>query len=392
MTTILLTAAEPSGDAMGASLMRAIRAQRADVRFIGAGGRAMAEAGLEGNLSTEKLAVMGPLDAIAALPRATGLANKIGRMSAAEKPDVAILIDSWAFSKIVADNIKKRAPETALVKLAVPQVWASRPHRAEVAAQLFDLLLCLLPFEPEYFSKYGGVARFVGNPNFQQASEMPRSGASFRSRHDVGDAPLLLLLPGSRGGEIKKLLPVFRETVAEVNGKVPGMRVAVVAAPSVEDKVRSAVAEWNGEVIVVPGTERFSAFDAGDVAVAASGTVTTELALSGTPMVVTYKVGSLAAYWARKVMTTPYVTILNVAADKEIIPERLQQDCMPAQLCADVVRLFNDEEARRKQISAFRRLLPKLIGRENASEAAADEVLDLVDRKNRGHLHGSAAR
>ncbi|GGY54459.1 lipid-A-disaccharide synthase [Parvularcula lutaonensis] len=391
MTTILVTACEPSGDALGAALMASIKASRPGVRFIGGGGPLMKAEGLENALPTDKLAVMGPGDAVVALPRAKGLSARLGRLAAREKPEVAVLIDSWAFSKMAGAEIKKRAPETKLAKLAVPQVWASRPQRAAVAADMFDLLMCLLPFEPPYFEKHGGHAVFVGNPNFQRVARTPRSGPGFRARYGIGDSPLLLALPGSRNGEVKRLLPVFEETVTEAAKKIPGLKVAIIVADAVKKQVQHATGSWKQDLIVVSPDERFDAFDAGDVALAASGTVTTELALTSTPMVVTYKVGSFTAYWARKVITTPYVTVLNVAAGEEVIPERLQDDCTSTQLCADVVRLFNDHEARRKQMSAFRRLLPGLVGSQSAADAAAAEVLKLVDRDDRSDLDGSAA-
>lgn len=391
MTTILLTACEPSGDALGAALMRSAKALREGIRFIGGGGPLMKAEGLEKALPTDKLAVMGPADALAALPRAQNLTKRLGKLAAEEKPDAAVLIDSWAFSKMAAEEIKKRAPDTKLAKLAVPQVWASRPQRAETASQLFDLLMCLLPFEPPYFEAHGGHAVFVGNPNFQSAARKPRSGPAFRARYDIGDSPLLLVLPGSRNGEVKKLLPVFEEAIDEAAEKLPGLRLAIIVADAVKKRVQAAAASWKHDVIVVGSDERFDAFDAGDVALAASGTVTTELALTSTPMIVTYKVGSLTAYWAKKVITTPYVTVLNVAAGEEVIPERLQGDCTPTQLCADIVRLFNDDEARRRQMSAFRRLLPKLVGSEDAADAAAKAVLRLIDGQDRRDLDGSAA-
>jgi lipid-A-disaccharide synthase len=392
MTTIFLSAAEPSGDALGAALIRALKAKRPDLRFVGGGGEKMVAAGLEKTVSTDSLAVMGPLDALKVLPRAKAIIRQLGDLAAAEKPAAGILIDSWAFSKALADRLRKSSPETKLVKLAAPQVWASRPKRAVTAAELFDLILCLLPFEPRYFEEAGGKAIFVGNPNFQGAAQQPRSGPAFRAKHGIGDAPLLLLLPGSRMGEVKYLLPVFEETLPEIIQKVRGLRTVVITAPAVEAKVREEVKSWPTEVLVVPPEERFSAFDAGDVALAASGTVTTELALTGTPMVVTYKVGPVTAFWARQVITTPYITILNILAGSDVIPERIQDDSMPTQLCADVVRLFTNEDARRQQMSAFRRLLPKLIGGEDAADASARAVLALVDGDDSGDLDSRAAR
>ncbi|MEM9810125.1 MAG: lipid-A-disaccharide synthase [Pseudomonadota bacterium] len=390
MRTILLSASEPSGDALGAALMKALHDQDPDTRFIGGGGPLMIEAGLENPLPTDQLAVMGPTDVLAVIPRALGLASALGKLSHAHKPDAAILIDSWSFSKVVAEKIRARSPDTKLIKLGVPQVWASRPHRAQTAAELFDLLLCLLPFEPAYFTAVGGKAEFVGNPNFQNAASHPRSGPAFRARHTIGDAPLLLMLPGSRSGEVKRLLPVYQQTLGELRGKIPGLKIAIITAQAVEAKVRADVSTWGHDIIIVPPQERFNAFDAGDVALAASGTVSTELALTGTPMVITYKVGPIAAYYAKKILTTPYVTVLNIAADDEVIPERLQDECMPSQLSADIVRLFQDDDARRRQISAFRRLLPNLIGSHDAAEAAAQAIRTLIDEKSSRDLDSGA--
>lgn len=391
MTTILLTAAEPSGDAMGAALMRALRKERPDISFIGAGGGKMREEGLLGDLSTEELAVMGPVDALAAWPRARRLVKELRVLAGAEPPDAAVLIDSWAFSKMVAEGLRASGVTAPLLKLAAPQVWASRPRRAEAAASLFDRILCLLPFEPRYFEAVGGSACFIGNPNFQDAASVPRSGEAFRARHNLGEDPVLICLPGSRGGEIKRLMPVFEEALVDIAAKVPGLRAVIVAADSVADRVRGEAASWQVSPLIVPSAERYDAFDAGDVALAASGTVSTELAIAGTPMVIGYILGPITAFWARRVVTTPYISVLNVAAQDMLIPERVQEACRPEQLAADVVRLFNNDEARRQQLSAFRRLLPELLGHEDPAELAAREVFALIDREDGRDLDRSAA-
>ncbi|MEM1410472.1 MAG: lipid-A-disaccharide synthase, partial [Pseudomonadota bacterium] len=324
MTTILLTACEASGDAMGASLMEELRALRPETRFIGGGGAAMQAAGLKHSLPTDRLAVMGPWDALLALPRALKLCRQLADLSAQMKPDAAVLIDSWAFSKLAAQAIRKASPGTKLVKLAVPQVWASRPQRAAVAAELFDLLLCLFAFEPAYFEREGGSAAFVGNPNFQMAAKVPRSGDAFKERRGLTDGRIVALLPGSRAGELKHLLPIYRETAQCLCSQVPDLRLVMVAAPAMFDRLRQEVATWANPVLVVSAEERMDVFAASDVALAASGTVTTELAIAGTPMVVAYKIGPLTAFWAKRVITTEFITILNIAAGREVVPERIQ--------------------------------------------------------------------
>ena len=376
--TIMLAAVEPSADALGASLLDALRPMAPDVRLLGCGGPLMMAKGFESQFDTSAFSVMGFTDVARVLPEAWMRARELARLCAAEKVDLAVFIDGWSFSRLSAKRIRKRAPDTKIVKFAAPQVWASRPQRTEFVRDHFDLVLTLLPFEPPYFKQVGVPSFFVGNPNFEQVSRTPRSGHAFRARHELGAAPLLLVLPGSRKGEVTRLMPPFGDAVTTAAERIPGLRVIMAAAPAVADLVRQKVADWPIQPLVVPAGERFDAFAAADVALAASGTVSTELAMTDTPMVVAYKVDALTAAWAKKVLVTEYVSIMNVFAGEEVIPERLQKECTPEQLAADIVRLFIDEEARRKQLSAFRRLLPDLIGRDNAAQRAAEEIIRLL--------------
>ncbi|MBB4659391.1 lipid-A-disaccharide synthase [Parvularcula dongshanensis] len=389
--TFLLSAVEPSADAMGADLMRALRgALPVPPRFVGCGGDAMRAEGLDSAFDVRALSVMGLGDAVRAVPAALAAAGRLAKIAREEAPEAAVLIDAWGFSRLAAPRIKRASPSTRLVKLAAPQVWASRPERAATAASLFDLILTLLPFEPPLFEAEGGRAAFVGNPNFQAVAKTPRSGDAFRARHGLGEERLLAVLPGSRRSEVERLMPTFGDAVDGVSKEVPGTRIVVVAAPAVEAEVRSACARWTNEALIVPAAERFDAFEAAEAALAASGTVTTELALCGVPMVVGYKVGRLTAAWARRILITDTVTILNIAAGERVVPERLQEDCTPEQLRADVVRLLTDDEARRRQLSAFRRVLPRLVGSGDAAARAAEEIVALLKREDGADLDASA--
>ena len=389
MTTILLAAAEPSGDAMGAALMVALRARVPDARLIGCGGAAMAGQGLRSAFDTAPLAVMGLGDALRAVPAALGGARRLAGLARAERADAAVLIDAWGFSRLAGAGIARASPETALVKLAAPQVWASRPGRAEAVRDRFDLVLTLLPFEPDLFRGLGTRAVFVGNPNFRAAADAPRDGAAFRARHGLGDAPVLVVLPGSRAGEVARLAPVFAEAARRTLARVPGCRAVIVAAPAVEDAVRRAV--WPDGTVTVPAGDRFDAFDAADAALAKSGTVTTELAVRGVPMTVAYRTGALTAAWARRAVIAPYVSILNVAANAPVVPERLQEDCAPDVLTDDLVRLLTDANAREAQRAAFARHVPALVGEGDAAGRAADEIVALVrERERPRHLDAGA--
>lgn len=385
---LLLAAVEPSADALGASLIRALKEIEPDIELTGCGGPLMEAEGFESRFDTSAFSVMGFTDVARVLPEAWRRARELAAICEKEGIDTAIFIDGWSFSRLGAKRIRKRAPGTRIVKFGAPQVWASRPQRTEFVRDHFDLVLTLLPFEPPFFEAEGTKAVFVGNPNFEAVSQVPRSGPSFRARHDIGPAPLLAVLPGSRKGEVTRLLIPFADAVTGLSEQIPGLKVVIPAAPAVEEFVRASADQWPVKPIIIPADERFDAFEAADAALAASGTVTTELALCNTPMVVGYKVDALTAYWAKKVLVTEYVSILNVFAKEAIIPERLQQDCTPEQLSADLVRLFRDEEARRHQLSAFRRLLPDLVGQGHSAERAAEEILALTDTEDRVDLDG----
>ena len=379
MPTILLSATEPSADAMGASLLRRLRERLPDVRFVGCGGGAMTEAGLKTAFDPSGLAVMGLADAARAVPEALRGARALATLAAAERVDAAVLIDAWGFSRLAAPRIARAAPGAALVKLAAPQVWATRPGRARFVRDRFDLVLTLLPFEPPLFD--GGRARAVhiGNPNFRAVADAPRDGAAFRARHALGDAPVLLVLPGSRAAEVDRLMPVFAEASRRVATQVEGLRLVIAAAPPVADAVMQAAAGWQVPPLIVPGAERFDAMAAADAALAASGTVTTELAICGVPMTVAYRTDALTAAWVRRIVVTPFASIVNVAAGEAVVPERLQEDCTPARLASDALCLLTDEAARTRQRSAFARIVPDLLGQgDDPATRAAAEIATLI--------------
>ncbi|MEM9421396.1 MAG: lipid-A-disaccharide synthase [Pseudomonadota bacterium] len=388
--TILLAAVEPSADALGASLLKELKPLVPGARFVGCGGPQMAEQCFESAFDTSAFSVMGFTDVAKVLPEAWRRARQIARMCADEKISTAVFVDGWSFSRLAAKRIRKRSPETKIVKFAAPQVWASRPQRVDFVKDHFDLVLTLLPFEPPYFEKVSVQSIFVGNPNFEHVASVPRSGPAFRARHELGAAPILVVLPGSRKGEVARLLDVFGDTVTAAAERIPGLKTVLAAAPAVRDLVKEGISNWPTDPLIVQADERYDAYAAADVALVASGTATTELAMSDTPMVVAYRVDPLTAYWARKVLVTEYVSILNVAAGEAIIPERLQQECTPEQLTADIVRLFTDDEARRLQLSAFRRLLPDLVGSGNAATKAAAAIASVAKGEDPIHLDDSS--
>lgn len=358
---IMLVAVEPSGDALGASFLRELRTiAPKGLIATGCGGPLMAAEGFESLFPIDNLSVMGVIDVARALPEGLQRARELSDYAAAENVDAVIFIDGWAFSRITAQRMKKRGVRARLFKLAAPQVWASRPQRVNFVKAHFDGVLCLLPFEPPYFEKVGVKAEFIGNPNFQAAWAARGDGAAFRERHELGDAPLLAVLPGSRRGEVRQLLEPFEGAVRLLAGRIPELRVVTVLPPQVERLAQTIMEWWPGRPIFAAPEEKADAFAAADAALAKSGTVTTELAINRTPMVVAYKFDALTAMWARRVTTTPFVTILNIAAGREIVPELLQEACRPEFLAGGLLPLLTEEGARLEQLEEFPRLLAYL--------------------------------
>ncbi|NOX95141.1 MAG: lipid-A-disaccharide synthase [Alphaproteobacteria bacterium] len=380
--TILLGAVEPSGDAIGAALMDALRAKAPDIRFIGCGGPLMAGKGLDSLFAIAPLSVMGPIDAFTAFPAALSGARKLAQAAASTHADAAILIDGWGFSRMAATQIKKRSKNTRLIKFVAPQVWASRPQRAKTLADLFYGVLTLFEFENQWLEQEGVATKFVGSPTFQHAAQQRPDGAGFRTCHNVGDAQLLAVLLGSRKGEVNRLNGPFRETVERLIAQRPGLRIVIPVAQAVEKDVSLLMEDWPGDPILVRGDDRFGAFAAADAALATSGTVTTELAIFNTPMICAYRVGPISAAWMRRVITTPYVSLINIAAGRAVIPEFLQENCLPDDMAAALSLLLEDTPARDEQLHAFPLALEKLgVGGPPAAECAAKTILSWIGER-----------
>jgi lipid-A-disaccharide synthase len=292
---LMIVCGEPSGDALGAQLMAGIKQLAGErVRFTGVGGLAMGALGFRSLYPLDTTAVMGLREVVPAIPAILGRVKQAVVFAVQTKPDAVVVIDSPDFTHRVAQGIKKRDPSIRTVDYVAPQVWASRAYRARKMAHYFDLVLALFPFEVPFFEKYGLKAAFVGHPVIERAAKVG-GGDALRARLGIApDAPLLALLPGSRTSEIRFILPEFRTTVDILARKIPRLVTVLPTVPHVAAKVAAATVNWPTPLHIVEGeADKYAAFDAADVALAASGTVTAELALAHTPMVVGYKVGGL---------------------------------------------------------------------------------------------------
>ena len=352
---LMIVCGEPSGDALGAQLMAGIKQLAGDrVRFTGVGGLAMSALGFQSLYPLDTTAVMGLREVVPAIPAILRHVKQAVAFAVETKPDAVVVIDSPDFTHRVAQGIKKRDPSIRTVDYVAPQVWASRAYRARKMAHYFDLVLALFPFEVPFFEKYGLKAAFVGHPVVERLAKVS-GGDALRARLGIApDAPLLALLPGSRTSEIRFILPEFRATAESLAKRIPGLVTVLPTVPHVAAKVRAATANWPTVLHIVEGeADKYAAFDAADVALAASGTVTAELALARTPMVVGYKVGGLTFFLSKFLMTVTHITLINIILGREAVPEFLQSRCTPQNLAQAVARLFADTEARAAQKAAM---------------------------------------
>ncbi len=374
---ILLAAVEPSADQIGASLIRELKEMAPTATFTGCGGPMMEREGLKSLFPIDAFAVMGATDVIRVAPLAMRRAKELAEVAAAHAIDVAVFIDGWAFSRLATTRLRKLSPTTTSIKFVAPQVWASRPQRVKFVKRYFDGVLTLLPFEPPFFTREGVRAEFVGNPNFQAAWHARGDETAFRVRHKLGDAPLLAVLLGSRRREVTRLAGPFRDAVEMLAKEIPGLRIVSPLADSVDALARRTLKDWLGDPILVGADEKYDAMAAANVALTASGTASTELAINRTPMIVAYKVDPLTAFWAKRVKTTPYASIVNVAADRFVIPEFIQENCVGAFIAPALEALFNDPSAYVEQAEAFDLILKELgVDGASAANLAASRILD----------------
>ena len=377
---IMLVAGEASGDALGAGLARALKARLGDgVAFVGIGGPRMAAEGVASPFDIAELAIVGVTEALSAYGRVRRRVRETADLAARERPDAVVLIDSWGFTSRVGKAIRKASPSTPLIKYVGPQVWASRPKRARALAKTADHLLALYSFDAPWFEREGLATTVVGS----QALNLDLSaadGAAFRRRHGVNPAaPLLLILPGSRPGEIARMTPVYEETAVRLKAELPELQIAVVASAMVETEVRGRVAAWPFRAHLAEEGEKYDAMKAADAALATSGTVTLEVAGAGAPMVIAYRIGAISYAIARRIVTAPFITLFNIAAGREVAPEFIQNAATPERLASALYRLLTDREAARRQSEAQTAALEAMgRGDHDPSELAADAVLKVI--------------
>ena len=379
--SLMLVCGEPSGDQLGAQLMAGLRAIAGnDIKITGIGGIAMAAQGLNSLFPLDDTAVMGLREVVPKIPRILARVRQARDFALTTRPDAIVLIDSPDFTHRIARAVKRADPGIATINYVAPQVWAMRAYRARAMVRYFDLVLALLPFEAPFFETHGLRSIFVGHPVLERAARM-KGGEALRARLGIAaDTPLLALLPGSRTNEIRLILPVFRDAVRLAAKIVPGLVTVLPTVPHVADRVREAARDWPTPLHIIEDEgDKFASFDAANAALAASGTVTTELALSRTPFVAAYRVGAVTYALGRWLFKLPYFTLVNLLLEHRAVPEFLQADASPENLAAALVPLLTDANAAKRQVADLEEAAQKLgQGGEAPSLRAARAILDFV--------------
>ena len=366
--TFFLIAGEPSGDRLGAALMEGLKSLT-EVQFHGIGGPMMEAQGLKSLFPMSDLSVMGLVEIV---PKYLPLKRRIAQAAAAALalgPAAVITIDSPDFCLRVAAIIKKAAPAQRIIHYVAPSVWAWRPQRAARMARVVDHVLALLPFEPPYMTAAGMTCDFVGHPVVAEALATPLE------RHLMdGPRPLLLALPGSRRGEVTRLAPVIGETLRRIAKIYPNLRVALPTVPHLAETVRALTRDWpvQPQFIEDPALKR-AAFAAADVALAASGTVSLELAANHLPMVIAYRMHPVTFWLTKRAFKIDTVTLVNLVSETRTVPEFLGPNCTPDLIAPAVLALLQDRHAQDQAMTLTMQRLG--LGHEPPGLRAARSVL-----------------
>jgi lipid-A-disaccharide synthase len=376
---IYIIAGEASGDILGAKLMRAIKIKNHNIDFFGIGGNAMKEEGLKSLFPIRELSIMGFFEIIPHIPAILKRIRQTIENIKLLSPNILITIDSPGFCFRVAKKIKNYK-NIKLIHYVAPSVWAYKPGRAKKIAKIYDHLLALLPFEPPYFEKCGLKCEFIGHPLVEDSF---KNNNEFRFKHKINpNNKLLCVMPGSRTGEIDKLLPIFADAIKILQQKMNNLTVVVISTNELATKIKNLLGENNLKVIITT-TElgKREALAAANIALVKSGTSSLEVSLAKVPMVVAYKVNKLSAILLKLMLKVKFVSLVNIIENRLIIPEFLQEKCNADDLAKALENLLNDHQQRDLQLFHQYQALLKLGLNDNISpsEKAAKIILKYLD-------------
>jgi lipid-A-disaccharide synthase len=377
---IFVVVGEASGDQLGAKLLRALSERVRTPIFSGTAGDAMTAAGMRSLFPLTDIAVMGFIPVLKRLPLLIERVRTVVAAILAKRPDVLVIIDSPDFTHAVASRVRRKLPQLPIVDYVCPSVWAWRPGRAKTMRRYVDHVLALLPFEPSALQRlHGPACTYVGHPLIERLSELRGTDPGQNLRRQQ-----VLVLPGSRRAEIDRLMPVFGKAVALLAQSVTGLDILLPAVPHHRTRIESLAAQWSVKPRIISGeAEKFAAFRGASAALAASGTVTLELALAGVPMVVGYAVSAVEAAIARRLIKVPSIVLPNLVLAENAIPQLLQEECNPAHIVRHLAPLLRDSDERRRQREAFSKIdgLMRLPQGEEPSSRAADIIVALALRR-----------
>jgi lipid-A-disaccharide synthase len=382
---IFLIATEESGDRLGANLMKVLRQRLGGaVRFEGVGGRSMAREGLVSRFPIEELSIIGLAAVVKQLPKILRLIRETAAAVTEAKPDILVIIDSPDFTHRVAKRVRAADSQIPIVDYVSPSVWAWRPGRARAMLTYVDHVLALLPFEPAAYQRLRGPpCSYVGHPLIEQLAAL-RPGADEQKRRDAAP-PVLLVLPGSRRSEIRHHMAVFGQTLGRLRDDGVAFDPVLPTMPHLQEAIAEALKAWPVQPRIVVGErEKRAAFRIAHAALAKSGTVTLELALSGVPMVTAYRTGAAEAWILRKAIKVNSVILANLVIGENVVPEFLQEDCTAEKLSQALRDVLGDSALRRKQLEAFARIDQIMsTGNQPPSARAADIVLATMRKLRR---------
>lgn len=384
---IFLVAGEASGDRLGAALMAGLlETYDGNIEFIGVAGPLMQAQGMVSNFPIHELSLFGLLEIIPKYRHLKRRLNQTADAVIAAKPDILVTIDSPGFCLRLAALVRGKIAAPA-VHYVAPSVWAWRPKRAKEMAAHIDHVLALLPFEPPYMQAAGMSCDFVGHPVVAEKQPSKPEITAFRKAHGLGETDrLVTILPGSRSSEIKRLSPIFFETALQVKKQVPQVRFAIpVASQHVAEPIQAQLKKSGLDVILLnpsgispdeAAKQKRICFAASELALAASGTVSIELAAAGVPMVIGYKVNFISAWIMQRAMLAPSFTLVNLLTKTKAVPEFHSAACNAENLSREMLKLLQDQTAREHQISVGQQAIDALgRGGENPGLRAAKSVL-----------------
>lgn len=372
---IFIIAGEASGDILGAKLMDALKNEMPHIGFQGIGGNQMSFKGLESIIPIEELSLMGFVEIVPHIFRTKrNISLTIDKIIEYD-PDLVITIDSPGFNFRVVRALRKKNIETKFVHVVAPSVWAYNPGRAKDVAELYDLLLTLLPFEPPLFTKYGMKAEYIGHPIFEQ--NFSRNRERFRSKYNIPrDAEVICVTPGSRKGEIYRHLKIFAKTMLLLKTKYKIFVVFPLNKESDIEFVESIVGNSFPHISVLDD-EKLDAYDAADVALAKSGTNVLEILACETPVVVAYKVHPITYIYLKYKALIKYVSIVNILANKQIVPEYLQNNCKPVPLANAIVKYIENDRLAEAEVNEAHKVMQTIgfANRIKPSKRAAEIIV-----------------